>query len=264
MWIFKSITPLAVTISIVIISVGCESRTCEDVCCMQKKQAASNKNLRTAFKQCCNESTKCLLPEDFYNASCAKQFIKFCNPGNRSISTNLTSWVQQCCGNLNCSGNSRETDETQRRKCFNVTVNWKKVVFPAHHDLLIQKWEKENWKLFLKMATQFCLNNESKSLETSSVKFKYPFYTKPENYNKHIVYGYYPPPAFLVMNREQHATFTVVGDSFKNLWLTMSLCVTWTLISGIIIWLLVSLFVSWCMHTWPGVLKEILGIVKQD
>jgi len=112
------------------------------------------------------------------------------------------------------------------------------VIFPAHHDLLIQKWEKENWEFFLKMATQFCLNNGSKSLEKSSVKFKYPFYTKPENYNKQIVYGYCPPPAFLVMNREQHATFTVVSDSFKNLWLTMFLCVTWTLISGVIIWML--------------------------
>lgn len=214
------------------------SRTCEDVCCV--RQESNTENLTTTFERCCNESTECLLPEHFYNVSCIQEFMNFCASTNRSTRTNITSWKQHCCSHVNCSGIMTKISGSHR-KCSNIVVDWRDTSFPAKHDLMIEKWTVENWTFFLKMASQSCSRHNNKA-RGHSVTYKYPFYTKRENSKKTLVYGYRAPPVFLLMNREDYHMFYVVGDSLKNLWLTMSLCFTWTLISGVIIWLLVSIF----------------------
>ena len=72
-------------------------------------------------------------------------------------------------------------------------------------------------------------------------KFKYPIFAKREIYEKKFVHGFYALMSYLVMTKGDHDMLTILGESVKHLWVTLCICVTWTLISGVIIWLLVSL-----------------------
>ena len=229
----KSITPRVFIIVIgIVLARKLVTGSCEEACCMQQKSAGrSNPNVTEAFIRCCNESTECVLPIQFYNLSCRNQLMKFCFSTNGSrTTTNLTrSLNTECCSKVNCT----ETKDN-RRKCSSITVDWRQVNFLPKLDLLIQNWDREHWIFFLKMASQRCLNESARS----SVKYMYPYYTKHE---KKIVVGYQAPPAFLIKRKEYYTMFTVVGDSIQQLWPTLILCVTWSLISGVIIWLLVRL-----------------------
>ena len=229
------------------------SPACEKVCCMlnewRRSKTPNVLNLSTEFDQCCKNATKCFLGDSaFYNASCIEQFLKFCTLSQPTTISreNLTSWEKQCCIKMNCNktankgshsdGNSR-TSRTSA--CFNITATWTnaKTDLLPKHDQLFQNWTMDNWTFFLKMASQSCLYTNRKTVK-NSFTYRYPFYAKQES---KIVYGYEAPPAFLIMKKRPHGLLTAVGNSLKNLWISMLLWVTWTLISGVIIWLLVSI-----------------------
>ena len=255
MWIeMKSVTLFEVIIVVGVLidseSYGREVtiNACKKVCCRLKslkkyKEEANKTGLYEAFTECCRESKSCLLPEQFYNRNCTEQLMNLCVLTNQSRANNHTSWAEHCCKNVNnCPENNNARLMKNSSKCFHITVEWKEVNFPSKHDPLLQKWNSENWIFFLKLASQSCLSLNNSTAPQSSVKYtyKYPVYKK--NKEK-ILYGYQAPQAFLVIKKEKFVVLHVVGESFKNLWITIFLCVTWTLISGVIIWLLVSISV---------------------
>ena len=218
------------------------SPACEEVCCMLNESRSKPQKLSAAFAQCCKDATECLLGDSFYEASCIEQFLKFCTL-SPSTTTNLTSWEKQCCNKVNCektANNESHSGNSRKSACgFNIAADWTnaKTDLLPKHDPLFQKWEAGYWTFFLKMVSQSCLCDR-KSTVKNSFTYRYPFYTKQEH---KIVYGYEAPPAFLIMKKRRHGLLTAVGNSLKNLWTSMLLWVTWTLISGVIIWLLVSI-----------------------
>lgn len=222
------------------------NRTCEDFCFALKDAQTSNRNLTRALEGCCSEATSCVLPASFHNVSCAVELLDVCNSGNTSSVnlTRLTRLGQFCCGNLSSSGKRKEVQKN--RSCFrNISVDWIEEKFWSERDQeLLMTWNGTRWNFLLKTASQICLN-ASKSFIKSvvKIKFRYPIFTKREYYEKKFVHGFYAPAAYLVMIKEHHDMIMVLGESAKHLWPTVIICVTWTLISGVIIWLLVSYFI---------------------
>ena len=295
---FKSIIPILVLILSAgrILSAGkcgkglvrIPEYACKEVCCMLNETESGSKphkkqNLSAAFEECCDKSTECFLGESsFYDTSCIEQFLKFCTSTSRSTTTNLTSWEKKCCSEVSCSSSEKTAKNSDKHgkwkwksepACFKIDVNWTNAepetgLLPKP-DPLFQKWKKENWTFFLKMASQSCLSviptekrpalKPAKSGENESkiVTYQYPFYAKSGEHKSEIVYGYETPPPFLIMNKSSYRLWTAVGDSLKNLWISMFLWLTWTLISGVIIWLLVSIMFLSSIYLWPGPRKEV-------
>lgn len=221
------------------------NRTCKDFCFALKNAQRSNRNLTRALEGCCSEATSCVLPASFHKVSCAVELLDECNSDNRS-SANLTRLGQLCCGNLSSYGKRKEGEKN--RSCFqNISVEWneneneKKFWFVRDQEPLMI-WKGKRWNFLLKMASQMCLNVKNSSIK-SIVKYQYPIFIKREYYEKKFVHGFYAPAAYLVMLKRHHNMIIVLGESAKHLWLTVSICITWTLISGVIIWLLVSYFI---------------------
>ena len=188
-------------------------------------------NLTEAFQQCCNEAEEYVLPMQFYNFSCRKLIIDSYESNRSQI--NVTTIKSECCKNVT------DKDFTARRntssKCRFTNVTWGRVKFEKKYDLVEGAWKKETWSFFLKMVSQKCLN-EFKACRRP-VNILYPYYT---NDKSKTVFSYKSPLAYLVVERQSFSMFTVVYASFSRMWITLLLCVMWTLISGVIIWLLVS------------------------
>ena len=236
------------------------NNTCQALCHMQKKGQATNVNLMRALKGCCHETTACVLPAHFYNLSCVKELMDVCLNFEERSASKLTWRTQHlCCGNFTSNETGREFKGS--RKCFkNISVDWNNETFDWNNETFfldgdqqpLLKWKREHWKFVLKMSTQTCLNSTKRiSLTPSSVviKFKYPIFTKRENYEKKFVHGFYAPVSYLVMKKGDHDMLTILGESVKHLWVTLCICITWTLISGVIIWLLVSLVIRYVRWT---------------
>lgn len=216
------------------------NNTCKGFCFALKKAGTSSLRLARVLEGCCSEAAACVLPANFHDVSCTVELLDVCNSENRSTA-NLTRVQQLCCGNLSSYGG----EEKKRRNCFrNISVDWKEKRFwsvRGREPLMV--WKAKRWAFLLKMASQMCLN-ERKSFTPSPVKIKYqyPIFTKQEYYKKKFVHGFYAPPAYLVMMKRHHDMIMVLGESAKHLWVTVSICIMWSLISGVIIWLLVSYF----------------------
>lgn len=214
------------------------NNACKGFCFAQEKAGTSSLRLARALEGCCNEATACVLPAHFHNVSCTVELLDVCNSENRSTA-NLTRVKQSCCGNLGSYGEEKK----RRRNCFrDISVKWKENRFwslRSQEPLMI--WKGKHWAFLLKMASQMCLN-ERKLFTPSSVKIKYqyPIFTKQEYYRKKFVHGFYAPAAYLVKMKGQHDMIMVLSESAKHLWVTVCICITWSLISGVIIWLLVS------------------------
>ena len=232
----KSITALAFIL--VLLLGDCKNdaegkviRGCKDVCCKN----ASTINLTEALTTCCKEAEECLLPKQFYDVSCMSQIMDWCQ--KNQANTNATKQVRtECCGDFSCPKNNR-------RKCkkrFKIKVRWDKVNFKTKYDLVEGPWKKENWSFFLKMASQKCLKKLPDG-RPRSVIIWYPYYT---NDKSKTVFGYESPPAYLAQQKQSFTMFTVVASSFSRMWVTLFLCVTWSLISGVFIWLMVSKYLG--------------------
>jgi len=194
-------------------------------------------NLTEAFQQCCNEAEEYVLPMQFYNFSCRKQIIESCASNGSQIKA--TTIKSECCKNVT------ENDFTARRntssECPFINVTWGRVKFETKYDLVEGAWKKETWSFFLKMVSQKCLKNSTVRRGPVNISYTYPYYTN--NKNK-TVFGYNSPLAYLVEEKQSFSIFTVVYASFSRMWITLLLCVMWTLISGVIIWLLVSKYLG--------------------
>ena len=187
-------------------------------------------NLTKAFQQCCDEAQECFLPKQFYKFSCRKQIIDSCASNGSQI--NETTIKSECCKN-----DSRAPNNTSS-KCRFINVRWGRVKFQTKYDLVEGAWKKETWSFFLKMVSQKCLENRRRPV---NILYTYPYYT---NGKSKTVFSYKSPLAYLVQEKQSFSMFTVVYDSFSRMWITLFLCVTWTLISGVIIWLLVSKYLG--------------------
>ena len=232
----KSITALAFIL--VLLLGDCKNdaeekviRGCKDVCCKN----ASTINLTEALTTCCKEAEECLLPKQFYDVSCMKQLMDWCL--KKQANTSLIKQIRtECCGDFSCPKNNR-------RKCkkrFKIKVRWDKVNFKTKYDLVEGPWKKENWSFFLKMASQKCLK-ELPDGRPRSVIIWYPYYTNDKSKTE---FGYESPPAYLAQQKQSFTMFTVVASSFSRMWVTLVLCVTWSLISGVFIWLTVSKYLG--------------------
>ena len=194
-------------------------------------------NLTEAFQQCCNEAKECLLPWQFYNFSCRKQIIDSC-PSNGS-QINETTIKSECCKNV--TENYLTARRNASSKCRFINVTWERVKFETKYDLVEGAWKKETWSFFLKMVSQKCLENSTVLRGSVNISYTYPHYTN----NKHkTVFSYKSPLAYLVEKKQCFSMFTVVYASFSRMWIKLFLCITWTLISGVIIWLLVSKYLG--------------------
>ena len=227
------------------------NNACQTLCHMQNKGQAANVNLSRALESCCDEATTCILPAHFYNFPCVKELMDVCLNFDKRSASNLTWRTQHLCG-----GNftSNETGRELKGSCFkNISVDWKnESFFPGRDQEPLFKWKREHWEFFLKMSTQTCLNSAERISLTPSlvaIKFKYPIFSKRENYEKKFVHGFYAPVSYLVMKKGDHDMITILGESVKHLWVTLCICITWTLISGVIIWLLVSLVIRYVCST---------------
>ena len=202
---------------------------CGDFCCKN----ASIINLTEAFKNCCKEAEECLLPKKFYTLHCRLQIMDSF-VGNQTNTSAIKQIQTDCCTDFSCNNPA-----TQRESCTKrldqIRVKWKEVNFKTKYDLVQEAWKKETWSFFLKMASQKCLK---KGL---SVKIWYPYYT---NDKSKTVFGYESPPAYLAQQKQSFTMFTVVASSFSRMWVTLLLCVTWSLISGVFIWLMVSKYLG--------------------
>ena len=232
----KSITALAFIL--VLLLGDCKNdaeekviRGCKDVCCKN----ASTINLTEALTTCCKEAEECLLPKQFYDVSCMKQLMDWClkKQANARVIKQIRT---ECCGDFSCPKNNR----TKCKKRFKIKVRWDKVNFKTKYDLVEGPWKKENWSFFLKMASQKCLKKLPDG-RPRSVIIWYPYYT---NDKSKTVFGYESPPAYLAQQKQSFTMFTVVASSFSRMWVTLFLCVTWSLISGVFIWLMVSKYLG--------------------
>ena len=197
---------------------------CKELC----NSTNASINLTKAFQQCCEEAQECFLPKQFYKFSCRKQIIDFCARNRSQI--NATTIKSECCKNVT------EKDSTARSKCFKINVTWGRVKFQTKYDLVEGAWKKEAWSFFLKMVSQKCLKDLHDRQRPVNILYTYPYYTNDES---KTVFSYKSPMAYLVVEKQSFSMFTVVYASFSRMWITLFLCVTWTLISGVIIWLLV-------------------------
>ena len=192
-------------------------------------------NLTEAFQQCCNEAEEYVLPTQFYNLSCRKLIID----SYESNYVNVTTIKSECCKNVT------DKDFTARRntssKCRFINVTWGRVKFEKKYYLVEGAWKKETWLFFLKMVSRKCLENCTVRRGSVNISYTYPYYT---NDKSKTVFSYKSPQAYLVEEKQYFSMFTVVFASFSRMWITLLLCVTWTLISGVIIWLLVSKYLG--------------------
>ena len=221
---------------IILVSGDCRNDvTKRAIGCKELYNATSASINLTAFQQFCNKAEKCGLPRQFYNFSCRKQIIDFCVRNRSQI--NATTIKSECCKNVT------EKDSTARKntrsKCFKIKVEWGRVKFQTRYDLVERAWKKETWSFFLKMVSQKCLNKFI--VRRRPVTILYPYYT---NNKRKTVFSYKSPLAYLAVEKQSFSMFTVVYASFSRMWITLLLCVMWTLISGVIIWLLVSKYLG--------------------
>ena len=211
-------------------------KRCGDFCCKN----ASTINLTEAFTTCCKEAKNCLLPNHFYDFSCRLQIMDWCLK-NQANTSSIKQIRTVCCKNdSTCPENN---SVTQRKSCTKrrdeIRVKWKEVNFKTKYDLVEGAWKKETWSFFLKMASQKCLKKLPDG--RPSVIISYPYYT---NDKSETVFGYESPPAYLAEKKQSFTMFTVVGSSFSRMWVTLFLCVAWSLISGVFIWLMVSKYLG--------------------
>ena len=199
---------------------------CKELC----NSTSASINLTKAFQQCCNESQECVLPMQFYNVSCRKQIIDSCASNGSQI--NATTIKSKCC--KDGPENEFRAQKKNGSKCRFINVRWGRVKFEKKYDLIEGAWKKEAWTFFLKMVSQKCLKEQRRPV---NILYTYPYYT---NDKSKTVFSYKAPLAYLVEEKQSFSMFTVVYASFSRMWITLFLCVTWTLISGVIIWLLVS------------------------
>ena len=202
---------------------------CKELC----NSTNASINLTKAFQQCCEEAQECFLPKQFYKFSCREQIIDFCARNRSQI--NATTIKSECCKNVT------EKDSTARSKCFKINVTWGRVKFQTKYDLVEGAWKKEAWSFFLKMVSQKCLKDLHDRQRPVNILYTYPYYTNDES---KTVFSYKSPMAYLVVEKQSFSMFTVVYASFSRMWITLLLCVMWTLISGVIIWLLVSKYLG--------------------
>jgi len=240
----RSIVLFAAVCSVVVCEIQIGERlnnACQKLCHVRNEAQATNFNLTRALKGCCDEASACVVPAHFYNVLCVKELMDVCNSAEKRLAANLSCIQQLCCGNLNSNETGREFKGS--RRCFrNISVSWNDERFwTVRDERPIFEWNRKHWEFFLNMSTQTCLNStERTSLTPSSVtiKFKYPIFAKRENYEKRFVHAFYAPASYLVMKKGDHDMLTVLGESVEHLWVTLCICITWTLISGVIIWLL--------------------------
>ena len=207
---------------------------CGDFCCKN----ASTINLTEAFTTCCKEAKNCLLPNQFYNFSCRLQIMDSCL-GNQTNTSAIKQIQTECCTDFSCN-NSATQRESCTKRLDQIRVKWKEVNFKTKYDLVQEAWKKETWSFFLKMASQKCLKKLPER-RPRSVIIWYPYYT---NDKSETVFGYESPPAYLAQQKQSFTMFTVVGSSFSRMWVTLFLCVAWSLISGVFIWLMVSKYLG--------------------
>ena len=210
---------------------------CRDFCC----QNASDITLTEAFNKCCKEAEECLLPKKFYTPPC---MLRIMDSFVRSqANTSAIKQIQtECCTDFSCPKNNRITHRKKCTKRFKINVKWEKVSFEAKYDLVERTWKKEKWSFFLKMVSQKCLDKSTLRWRPDEITYTYPYYTA--NGSGRTVFRYETPPAYLVHEKEYFTMFTVVGSSFNRMWVTLFLCVIWSLISGVIIWILVSKYIA--------------------
>ena len=207
---------------------------CGDFCCKN----ASIINLTEAFKNCCKEAEECLLPKKFYTLPCWSQIMDSCL-GNQTNTSAIKQIQTECCTDFSCN-NSATQGESCPKRLEQIRIKWKEVNFKTKYDLVEEAWKKETWSFFLKMASQKCLKKLPER-RPRSVIIWYPYYT---NDKSETVFGYESPPAYLAQQKQSFTMFTVVASSFSRMWVTLFLCVTWSLISGVFIWLMVSKYLG--------------------
>ena len=226
----------ALVFIIILVSGDCRDVTkraigCKELC----NPTNASINLTEAFQQCCNEAEEYVLPMQFYNISCRKLIIDSYESNRSPI--NVTTIKSECCKNVTDKDFTARRNTSSKFRFTNVT--WGRVKFEKKYDLVEGAWKKETWSFFLKMASQKCLNKAR--MRPVNISYTYPYYT---NIERKTVFSYKSPLAYLVAERQSFSMFTVVYASFSRMWITLLLCVTWTLISGVIIWLLVSKYLG--------------------
>ena len=190
-------------------------------------------NLTKAFQQCCKEAQECFLPKQFYKFSCRQLIIDSC--ARNGSQRNAPTIKSDCCKN-----NFRAL-QNNGSKCRFINVTWGRVKFQTKYDLVEGAWKKETWSFLLKMVSQKCLKDLHVRQRPVNILYTYPYYTNDES---KTVFSFKSPMAYLVVEKQSFSMFTVVYASFSRMWITLLLCVTWTLISGVIIWLLVSKYLG--------------------
>ena len=235
----KSITALAFILVLLLGDCKTDAKKrvimgCGDFCCKN----ASIINLTEAFKNCCKEAEECLLPKKFYTSPCWLQIMDSCL-GNQTNTSAIKQIQTECCTDFSCN-NSATQGESCPKRLEQIRIKWKEVNFKTKYDLVEGPWKKETWSFFLKMASQKCLKKLPDG-RPRSVRFWYPYYT---NDKSKTVFGYESPPAYLAQQKQSFTMFTVVASSFSRMWVTLFLCVTWSLISGVFIWLMVSKYLG--------------------
>ena len=202
---------------------------CKELC----NATSASINLTETFQQCCNEAQEFVLPRQFYNFSCREQIIDSC--ARNGSQRNATTIKSECCKN-----DFRARKNTGSKRHF-INVTWGRVKFQTKYDLVEGAWKKETWSFFLKMVSQKCLKKVPFRRRPVNILYTYPYYT---NDKSTTVFSYKSPMAYLVQEKQSFSMFTVVYASFRRMWITLLLCVMWTLISGVIIWLLVSKYLG--------------------
>ena len=235
----KSITALAFILVLLLGDCKTDAKKrvimgCGDFCCKN----ASIINLTEAFKNCCKEAEECLLPKKFYTLPCWLQIMDSCL-GNQTNTSAIKQIQTECCTDFSCN-NSATQGESCPKRLEQIRIKWKEVNFKTKYDLVEEAWKKETWSFFLKMASQKCLKKLPER-RPPSVIISYPYYT---NDKSETVFGYESPPAYLAQQKQSFTMFTVVASSFSRMWVTLFLCVTWSLISGVFIWLMVSKYLG--------------------
>ena len=235
----KSITALAFILVLLLGDCKTDAKKrvimgCGDFCCKN----ASIINLTEAFKNCCKEAEECLLPKKFYTLPCWLQIMYSCL-GNQTNTSAIKQIQTECCTDFSCN-NSATQGESCPKRLEQIRIKWKEVNFKTKYDLVEGPWKKETWSFFLKMASQKCLKKLPDG-RPRSVIIWYPYYT---NDKSKTVFGYESPPAYLAQQKQSFTMFTVVASSFSRMWVTLFLCVTWSLISGVFIWLMVSKYLG--------------------
>ena len=230
----------ALVFIIILVSGDCKNNVteraiigCKGLC----NATSASINLTETFQQCCNEAQEFVLPRQFYIFSCRKQIIDSCARNGSQI--NATTIKSECCKNGPENDPTAGEKTGSKRRFINVT--WGRVKFQTKDDLVEGAWKQETWSFFLKMVSQKCLNELPVRRQTVNILYTYPYYT---NDKSETVFSCKSPMAYLVEEKQSFSMFTVVYASFSRMWITLFLCVTWTLISGVIIWLLVSKYLG--------------------